>query len=132
MSKKSKALAHLLIETARASFQISGEHRLLAKEWTHLSRNPETVKMIIGWIREPSGMFSKRSSSDPTVEDFQQLGDEFVQRLGYFERLNEIKAVFHAYEVEVLLYGDDMPGLYYEGVEEDAWERLVAHIDETS
>jgi len=125
MSQKTKALAHLLIETARASFQISGEHRLLEKEFIHLAQDPETVNSITKYIREPSGLFSRASIPDPTPEDFRSLGEEYRNRLGYFERLNEVRALFHAYEVEVLLYGDEMPGFYYEGIEEDVWERLV-------
>lgn len=126
---KNTALAYLLVETARQSFRLNAGHKLLAPEWDEVCSNSDIQQMINSSIRQPSGFFKSRNSADPTPEDYEELRKEIRPRLSNFERRNEIRALFHEYEAESLMYPGDWE-IMSEGFEELVIERLEADFDE--
>ena len=126
---KNTALAYLLVETARQSFNLNAGHKLLAPEWDEVCNNSDVQKMINNSIRKPSGLFSSAKSNDPTPEDYEELRKEIRPRLANFERRDEIRALFHEYEAEALMYPGDWE-IMSEGFEELVIERLEQDFNE--
>ena len=126
---KNTALAYLLVETARQSFRLNAGHKLLAPEWDEVCSNHEIQKMINYAIRKPSGFLRSSKANDPSAEDYEALRLEVRPNLARFERRNEIRALFHEYEAETLMYPGDWE-MMSEGFEELVIERLEADFDE--
>jgi len=126
---RSSAVAMLLIEAAKASFLLTREHRLLEREWDSVCGDPDIQGMVVHNTLPSSGLFKRITQTKPTAADFENIRQEFRGRLKTFERFDEIKACFHAYEAEFLLYGE-LCGIVSEGIEEIAWERLGTELEE--
>ena len=126
---RSSAVAMLLIESAKASFLLTREHRLLEREWDSVCGDPSIQSMVIHNTLPSSGLFKRITQPKPTASDFEKIRLEFRSRLKTFERFDEIKACFHGYEAEFLLYGE-LCGIVSEGIEEIAWERLGTELEE--
>ena len=126
---KHAAIAYLLVETARQSFRLNTGHKLLAAEWDDVCSNPDIQEDTCQFIRQPAGFFQNKKANDPTKEDFEDLRNEIRPNLARFERRDEIRALFHEYEAETLMYPGDWE-LMSEGFEELVIERLTADFDE--
>ena len=126
---KHTALAYLLVETARQSFRLNAGHKLLAPEWDDVCSNSDIQEMINHSIRKPTALFQSRKANDPTPDDYEALRNEIRPNLARFERRNEIRALFHEYEAETLMYPGDWE-IMSEGFEELVIERLETDFNE--
>lgn len=124
---KSNAVSMLLIETAKKSFLLCGEHKLLEREWDSVCSDPIIQSFVNNNAITETTFFKKITRSKPTPDDFENLRSEIRPRLKAIERFDEMKACFHGYEAEVLLYGE-LCGIISEGIEEIVLEKLEENI----
>jgi hypothetical protein len=128
MSKESIA-ALLLIEAARRSYQDKQQYQIYESHWDAVCADPQAQRLAIGNLDPNKGILSSLlRRTTPTREDFEALRLEYRTRLSFISRMNEIQALFHAFEAERLLIGD-VDGALAETFEDIAWERITEELE---
>lgn len=125
MSKES-AVALLIIETAKKSFESFGQERLDVRVWDEVCHDLVVQKDVIRNYANNKSIF-RVTKNRPTSSDFEDLRKEYRNLLDNFLRVPALRSLFLCYRAEVELF-DELCGFISESIEEIVWEKLIEEL----